>query len=200
MKKSLLFSVVLLLSVALFTSCLKDDNNNSSSTQGLSKEQIHNCFLQMAGEHSGEMYFLKYGNSNIMVADTIDMDWTVVSDSVITIHNVPIKVLGALTENAGLRAAFEKEQYADIKVYYLPTSVSPLNFTVYPNAVKCDIFYNQKTHPVTFGFAINTYSWGSYENKKTRMQLVLEGIYMDDSSFNYLATQAPLVVADKADK
>ena len=63
MKNILSFSIALMCSVVLFTSCLKDDDDNNT-TEGLSKEQIHNCYLQMAGEHTGKLFFLKKENSS----------------------------------------------------------------------------------------------------------------------------------------
>lgn len=198
MKKSLLFSVVLLLSVALFTSCLKDDDDNNNTNQGLTKEQIHNCYLQMAGEHSGKMLYLKKENSGAREADSVDITWTVVSDSVITIHDVPAEALASTAESEPIKTAIiETMGKVDMKVYYLPYKTSPITFTDYPNPLQANIFYNNATHTVTFGFVINTYSWGSFENNKMRMQLVLDGIYLDTSTYSYLTTQAPLVIEER---
>ena len=196
MKNILSFSIALMCSVVLFTSCLKDDDDNNT-TEGLSKEQIHNCYLQMAGEHTGKLFFLKRENSSSK-SDSIDITWTVVSDSVITIHSVPAEVLASTTENEPIKTAIiETMGKVDMKVYYLPYKTSPITFTDYPNPLQANIFYNNATHTVTFGFVISTYSWGTFENKKMRMQMVLDGIYLDNSTYSYLTTQAPLLIEER---
>ncbi len=199
MKKGLSFCAALLCSIALFTSCL-GDNDSDNTTEGLTKEQIHTCYLKMAGEHKGKMLYQRYEDETYhkLIADSIDISWTVVSDSVITVHSVPTSVLGAQIQNNDvLKAAIESIGKVDMKVYYLPYIVSPVSFMVYPNPVQANIFIKNATHPVTFGFASNSYSWGSYENNKMRIQLVLYGIYLDDSSFSYLSTQVPMVIEER---
>ena len=59
MKKGLSFCAALLCSIALFTSCL-GDNDSDNTTEGLTKEQIHTCYLKMAGEHKGKMLYQRY--------------------------------------------------------------------------------------------------------------------------------------------
>lgn len=202
MKKSLsfiichfAFSAALLCSAALFTSCNDDNVNN---TEGLTQEQIHSCYLQMAGEHTGKLIYQKYENETTLklINDTIDVSWTVASDSVITVHNVPTSVLGAQVQSNILKAAIETAGKVDMKVYYLPYKTTPLYFMVYPNPVQANIFFQNATRSVTFGFATSTYSWGSYENNKMRMQLVLYGVYLDNSTYSYLTSQVPMVIEE----
>ena len=203
MKKSLSFSiyhlsfsVALLCSVALFTSCLKDDDNNNN--EGLSQEQIHSCYLQMAGEHTGKLIYQKYEDyTNLnLINDSIDVTWTVDSDSIITVHNVPTSALGAQVQSNVLKTAIEEAGKTDMKVYYLPYNTSPVSFMVYPNPVKVNVFMSNATRTVTIGFATSSYSWGSYENSKMRMQLVLYGVYLDDSTYSYLTSQVPMVIEE----
>lgn len=197
MKNILSFSIALMCSVVLFTSCLKDDDDNNT-TEGLSKEQIHSCYLQMAGEHTGKLFFLKKENSGATKSDSIDITWTVVNDSVITIHSVPTEVLASTAEDGSVKTAIiESAGKLDMKVYYLPYKTSPITYTDYPSPLQANIFYNNATHTVTFGFVLNTYSWGTFENKKMRMQMVLDGIYLDTSTYSYLTTQAPLVIEER---
>lgn len=196
MKKILSFGIALMCSAVLFTSCLKDDDDNNP-TGGLSKEQIHNCYLQMAGEHSGKLFFMKKEDSTTK-SDSVDITWTVVSDSVITIHDVPAEALASKAESEPVKAAIiETMGKVDMKVYYLPYKTSPITFTDYPSPLQANIFYNNATHIVTFNFVINNYSWGTYENKKMRIQMVLDGIYLDKSGYSYLTTQTPLVIEER---
>lgn len=195
MKKFL--SLIMGLAVmATLNSCLKDDDNNNND--GLSQEQIHSCYLQMAGEHTGQLIYQKYedGSSLKLINDTINISWTVASDSVITVHNVPANVLGAQVQSNQLKTAIETAGMTDMKVYYIPYNTSPVSFMVYPNPVKVNVFMSNATHSVTFGFATSTYSWGSYEDSKMRIQMVLYGVYLDDSTYSYLTSQVPILIKE----
>lgn len=180
----------------VLTSCLNGDDDNSQ--QGMSKQQIHECYLHMAGGHSGKMYFEKKDEeTNLVKSDSIDISWTVVNDSVITIHDVPARVLGSMVENENLKAAIETAGNVEIKVFYLPYLISPISFELYPQPVKANIFYADATHSVTFGFYFNDYSWGKQEDNKMKLQLVQYGVYLDDSNYPYLSSQIPLMLQEK---
>ena len=66
------------LMAATMTSCLgSDDDDNAKHT--LSKSEIHQCYLQMAGDHSGKMYFTK-STLEYNKLDSVDVTWTVKSE------------------------------------------------------------------------------------------------------------------------
>lgn len=195
MKK--IISLVMGLAVmATLNSCLKDDDNNNND--GLTPEEIHSCYLQMAGEHTGKLIYQKYEDytNQKLINDSIDVSWTVDSDSIITVHNVPASALGAQVQSNAVKEAIETAGKTDMKIFYLPYNTSPVSFMVYPYPVEANVFMNHATHTVTIGFATSSYSWGSYENSKMRMQLVLYGIYLDDSTYSYLTSQVPMVIEE----
>jgi hypothetical protein len=182
--------------MSTLNSCLNDDDNNNND--GLSQEQIHSCYLQMAGEHTGKLIYQKYEDyTNLnLINDSIDVSWTVDSDSIITVHNVPTSALGAQVQSNVLKTAIEEAGKVDMRIFYLPYNTSPVSFMLYPYLVEVNVFMNNATHAVTIGFATSSYSWGSYENSKMRMQLVLYGVYLDDSTYSYLTSQVPMVIEE----
>lgn len=194
--KKILSLIMGLAVMATLNSCLKDDDNNNND--GLSQEQIHSCYLQMAGEHTGKLIYQKYEDyTNLnLINDSIDVSWTVDSDSIITVHNVPTSALGAQVQSNVLKTAIEEAGKVDMRIFYLPYNTSPVSFMVYPYPVEANVFMSNATHALTIGFATSSYSWGSYENSKMRMQLVLYGIYLDDSTYSYLTSQVPMVIEE----
>jgi len=195
MKTTKLMTMMAVLMMALtLNSCLKSEGDDTND-QGLTKEQKHACFLKMAGEHSGKMYyqFREDGGTNVKT-DSINVTWTVVNDSVITVHDIPTRTLSTFVQNKPLREALNAADNVEIKVYYDCYLESPITFVNYPVAVNSNIFYEESSHKATFGFTVNSYSWGSLENGKMRLQMILYGIYLDDqTTTSYLSTQVPLV-------
>ena len=195
MKTTKLFTIIAVLAMALtVSSCLKNDNDDDN--QGMSKEKKHACFLQMQGTHSGKMYFqYREDGGTEIKTDSINATWTVVNDSIITIHDIPTRALSTFVQNAALKEALAAANNVEIKVYYECYNESPITFVNYPVAINSNVFFEESTHKATYAFTVNNYSWGALENGKMRLQLIQYGIYLDDNSaYSYLTKEnVPLV-------
>ena len=183
------------LMAATMTSCLgSDDDDNAKKT--LSKSEIHQCYLQMSGDHSGKMYFTK-STLEYNKLDSVDVTWTVKSDSTMTVHNVPVKALTSMLTKDDLKEVLNAKEDIDIELFYAIDNASPIEFMILPVSTKIPIFYAEQTRDANFTWIINSYSWGQLSAGKMRMQLVLYSVTLDSSSASFLSGQSPIVIVEK---
>lgn len=194
----LLSSMFAIMAVAItfFASC-----SDSDSSRSLTKEEIHSCYLSIAGAHTGELLFLKNSgetSSTTQKVDTLDITWTVTTDSTMTIHRFPVS---ALTENITvdeIKTAMELQmaQSLECKIGFVGTS--PVTFLINPTTLTYNVTYGGAEHKLQFVFYVdNYYSWGSYTtaSKAMQMQIVLASVYEDNVlKRDYLSAQGVVYV------
>ena len=190
------------------TACLKNDDNDESN--GLTPAQITQCFNALRGEYSGQMIYPVYMQSvNDYDTDTVDIDFTVATDTTLTIHELPAKVVAGTVNDEDLRTAMvEQNPINRVKClmgfYNLNTFVE---FYLGPQKVDYPIFYKNQTRTLSVYFWVNTTSFGFKELTSGLVagQIVMGAIYLDnDNSKNYLLTgstpSVPLIFATDISK
>lgn len=187
---------IMAVTMTFFTSC-----NDTDSSSSLTPEDIYSCYLSIAGQHQGELLFLKNTGtsaSTTQKTDTVDVSWTVTTDSTMTIHNFPIV---ALTENITVdeiktAMALQAPKSLDCKIGFI--GVNPVTFLINPGTLTYNVNYGGKDHKLQFVFYVNNYySWGSYTSatKAMGMQIVLAGVYEDSTlKSDYLTAQGVVFV------
>ena len=196
MKKFTLFSVISCIVAALaFTSCNSD---TSDSYQGLTKEQIQACFLATQGTHTGNMVYAAENKANIKdQTDTIQVGWTINTDSTMTIYNFPAKAIAEqIKYNDDLKAALAEQPNRNISCSIYYCVASPIQFLIVPHNVTYEnVEYAGQSHKVEVVFYWNNYSFGQYvptANKPMEMQIFAAKLLVDGNETSYgITTTAP---------
>lgn len=175
-----------------FTSCLSDDDGSSNS--GLTAEQVQLCYQATKGSYYGKMVYKKDpAQSSVSNNDTVSVSWSILTDSTMTIHEVPSKAIASAISNKELQEAIAEQPDKDINcaiAYYslsngtgASASTQYVTWLVNPLAVTYDnVSYGGATHKVQIVFYINnTYSFGTCNTstRKSQMQVIMGGVYVD---------------------
>jgi hypothetical protein len=203
MKALKIFSVACCMAAVGLTSCIGDDNNNSSA--GLTPSQIATCLNAVRGSHSGKMYYYAPTTKNVNNTDSAEVSWTITTDSTMTIHDFPARALAQNIDsvsNAGkeLRAALQAAPDQDIECYIGFIKNSPIYWLINPKAPTYTVKTSDGEHKIQVAFyANNTYSSGFYNTstKEFSMEIVEGAIYMDGNRTSYLTTDTPIVFIKK---
>lgn len=190
MRKQSLLGLLLcaLMSIGL-TSCLSDDDN---SNNGLTKEQIAECYNATRGSYNGNMVYKKDATStSVSNNDTVAVSWSILTDSTMNIYNVPAKAIASVFTDSDIKQAVSEQadkvincaiayynisNGTDANTKYITWLVGPMSIT-YDN-----VTYKGETHKVQVSFyASNYYSFGmcNTSTRKCQMQLILYGAYID---------------------
>ncbi|MBO4315929.1 MAG: DUF4840 domain-containing protein [Prevotella sp.] len=87
MKRFTLYIMSIAIVAFAFSSCLKDDDNNTVANRVLTQSEKVKSLIESQGAYTGKLYY--YNNSS--QSDSIDIHWTVSgSDSILTITDFPI--------------------------------------------------------------------------------------------------------------
>ncbi len=160
------------------TSCL---NNNDDNT-GLTKEQQKSAYLQVKGDYAGKIVYSKLLSDSKYANDTLDISWSIDTDSTMLIKKFPSTLLAQNITNESIKTAMAACDPVDIKCYTGYYSLSPVAFVVNPTSVTYNLSYDGTSHKVQVVFYVNnTYSFGSYQPLTTtlQIQIVEAGVYVD---------------------
>ena len=186
MKKIKLYSV-LFASIAMMvlgmTSC-----NDSNYSRTLSPQEIQTAYLTVRGYHTGKMYFLKEAangdqNSESQKAETdsVDISWTIDTDSTMTIHDFPTTAFAEFVADDEMKEALLQQPVQDIKCQTYYYNLSPICFYVGVTAPTYNITYGGKEHKVQLAFYTGTNFYGAFDNATKYMELSIMagGLYVD---------------------
>ena len=186
MKKIKLYSV-LFASIAMMvlgmTSC-----NDSNYSRTLSPQEIQTAYLTVRGYHTGKMYFLKEAangdqNSESQKAETdsVDISWTIDTDSTMTIHDFPTTAFAEFVADDEMKEALLQQPVQDIKCQTYYYNLSPICFYVGVTAPTYNITYGGKEHKVQLAFYTGTNFYGAFDNATKYMEISLMscGLYVD---------------------
>lgn len=192
MKTKQLVSIMIgCLTALCVTSCLGDDTSESDS-QTLTKAQIAQCFMTVAGNYTGKLYYeVKSSDGYATIVDSLDTSWYISTDSTLIITDFPAKVVAELVSYQPLKAALAEapNKMVNCKTWYLKTS--PIELLVNPYTIEYDLEFDGKQHKVHVVFyANNTYSFGVYDSGSNSMvvKIIPAVIYVDEKQTSYLTS------------
>ena len=192
MKTKQLVSIMIgCLTALCVTSCLGDDTSESDS-QTLTKAQIAQSFMTVAGNYTGKLYYeAKSSDGYATIVDSLDTSWYIPTDSTLIITDFPAKVVAELVSYQPLKAALAEapNKMVNCKTWYLKTS--PIELLVNPYTIEYDLEFDGKQHKVHVVFyANNTYSFGVYDSGSNSMvvKIIPAVIYVDEKQTSYLTS------------
>lgn len=180
-----------LLAGLIMTALMTVSCNESSSYRELSKQEIRTAYLTVAGTHTGKMVYLKNAGNYQTKTDTVNISWTIDTDSTMTIHNFPVEPFAEFVSNSELKAALLQQQPQDVKCKISFYNLSPVYFYIGVDAPTYNLTYDGATHKVQLAFYASTSSCGGFETVTRSMEIHLigGGIYEDDTyKEKYLST------------
>ena len=176
-----LFALGCMAAVA-FTSCLGDDNNENT---GLSRQQMNECFNIIRGDYSGKLLFESVNPNNPNdYADTLDITWSVTSDTMIVINQFPQAAFLGEVQDSTLKAALAKVAPVSLKANFGFYQINPVAFMLYPIILDYDIEIDNVAHKASLTFLFNNYSFGNYDSTSRvfQMQLIIAALYLDENT------------------
>ena len=192
MKTKQLVSIMIgCLTALCVTSCLGDDTSESDS-QTLTKAQIAQCFMTVAGNYTGKLYYeAKSSDGYATIVDSLDTSWYIPTDSTLIITDFPAKAVAGFVSYQPLKAALAEapNKMVNCKTWYLKTS--PIELLVNPYTIEYDLEFDGKQHKVHVVFyANNTYSFGVYDSGSNSMvvKIIPAVIYVDEKQTSYLTS------------
>ncbi len=176
------------LMAASFTSCNDDDD-----TSALTPTEVQTAFNTVKGSYEGNLIYAASTNGSTTKADTISVRFDLLTDSTLTIHNVPACVLSTYISDTTLVKALKSQDAQDIVCKTRYVRLSPVEWVFAPTAASYTVDYNGKTDSkVQIAFASNGYCYGAYNATKStvQMQVVVAGVYID-GTYNKTLLQQP---------
>jgi hypothetical protein len=171
------------------TSCLSSDSD-SNDNQGLSQAAISQCLLATRGYYSGKiLYPAKRTNYNVV--DTLDISWSVNSDTTVVINQLPPVIVVDQISDPKIKAAMAEAQPAQLKAQMAFYATDPISFLLAPYSVRYNLYYDDSNHTADLVFWYNSYSVGVFNTKSSlfEMQLIAAALYIDENDkYNYIAT------------
>lgn len=177
------------LAAGMLTSCLNDDDDNE-----FSYEQQLEAFQTVAGNYTGRVLFYdRKVNSNSTSADqavdTLDVSWTMRTDSTARINSFPLKAIAHQISDTTVAKALENAtpQYVSIDLATRYYSLNPVAFIMAPGSVSTSVNYDGGTHPIDLGFFYGSsatnglLSYGAYNssNRTLMMRMQLGRVTID---------------------
>ena len=161
------------------TSCI-DDNNDDN---GLTKAQISQCLTAVVGNYSGKIIYAANNPADIAdKQDTLDINWAITSDTIVTIKDFPAKVIAESIVNKDLKTALQEQNpKQDIKCLMAFILNDPyIEFVLGPQKVDFPVFYKDQSHTVSAYFWTD-YSYGDKDPSTglTVLRLTMGAVFLD---------------------
>lgn len=171
--------VIGLVAAFSFASCNDDD-----SVRSLTKEEKAQCYQTIRGNYAGKLVYANGETKNgKTVTDTLNVAWSLPTDSTLTIKDVPASIFAVYVTNAELKQALQSAPVKDLTCKLGFYQTSPVAFYLNPVTATYTLNYGGKDHKVQVVFYVNySQSFGAYSSEKKLMQMqILEGaIYIDE--------------------
>jgi hypothetical protein len=196
MKAIKLFSIACCVAAVCLTSCIGD---NDSDVKSLTKAEIAQCLAAVKGTHMGRVIYSAPTAADVNHEDSVDITWTIATDSTMTIHDFPARLLAQNVDSVqgkALRNALIDAPDQDIECYIGFIDITPVSWLINPKAATYTLNTGDGEHKVQIAFyANNSYSGGVYnQSKKTFAMEIIEGaIYMDGKLTSYLNKDTPFL-------
>ena len=170
------------------TSCI-DDNNDDN---GLTKAQISQCLTAVVGNYSGKMIYAANNPADIAdKQDTLDINWTITSDTIVTIKDFPAKAIAENIVNIDLKTALQEQNpKQDIKCLMAFVLNDPyIEFVLGPQKAEFPVFYKDQTHTLSVYFWTD-YSYGDKALSSNLMVLhmTMGAVFLDTDEETNLAS------------
>jgi hypothetical protein len=197
MKAIKLFSVACCVAAVCLTSCIGD---NDSDVKSLTKAEIATCLNAVKGTHLGRVIYSAPTVKDVNHEDSVDISWTIATDSTMTIHDFPARLLAHNIDSVqgkALRTALMQAPDQDIECYIGFIDVNPVSWLINPQTATYTLNTGDGEHKVQVAFYVNSsYSGGVYSpsNKnKFAMEIIEGAIYMDGKLTSYLSKKTPFL-------
>ena len=198
-----LLAACLTLGATSLTSCLGSNEDNQVK---ITKEEVQLAFAKVKGMHTGKLiYPQRVVTSASDRTDTLDISWSLTTDSTMVIHNFPVKALAENVPNTELQKLLLTAPDQDLKCNIGFYSVSPVAFVIQPTRLtyQLDDHGVSKKYEVVFYYNIPG-SMGVYSEKegqaKMIMQIVQAGIREQGQDKEYFRQGIPLILSEKKKK
>jgi len=197
MKTIKFLSVTCCVAAMCLTSCIGDDNDDNRS---LTPAEVSQCLTAVKGTHLGQVIYPATNIKDVKdTADTLDISWTISTDSTMTIHDFPSKLLASRIDSINgkeLRAALSMAPDQDIECRIGFIDIAPVQWLINPKTPTYQLNTGDGEHKVQVAFyANNTYSFGMYNASKSEflMQIIEGAIYLDGKLTSYLTADVPFI-------
>lgn len=202
-KLTWLLAACLTLGVTSLTSCLGSNEDNQVK---ITKEEVQLAFARVKGKHTGKLiYPQREVKSATDRTDTLDISWSLTTDSTMVIHNFPAKALAENVTNTDLRKLLLTAPDQDLKCNIGFYSVSPVAFVIQPTRLtyQLDDHGVSKKYEVAFYYNIPG-SIGVYNEKEGQanmiMQIVQAVILEQGQERESFRQGIPLILSEKKKK
>ena len=166
LKTMLAFCAALTMMLVSLTSC-----NEDSSYRQLTPEEVQTAYYTVRGIHFGKMAFLKNKGIYITETDTVDITWSIDTDSTMTIQNFPLHTISEWITDAELKEEILKqpEQTVRCKIAFFQTA--PIAYFISLEAIELHLNYGGKEHRVQLAFYSGGSSIGVYDITNKYMEI-----------------------------
>lgn len=165
--------------------------NESNSYRELTKQEIQSAFLTVRGYHTGKMVYLKNIGNYQTKTDTLNVSWTIDTDSTMTIHDFSVEPFAEFVADSELKEALLQQPLQDVKCKIHFVGLAPVLFSVGVDAPTYNITYGGQSHKVQLAIYARGISYGIFDvpTQMMEMHLVGGGIYEDGTyKDKYLST------------
>ena len=198
-----LLAACLTLGATSLTSCLGSNEDNQVK---ITKEEVQLAFAKVKGKHTGKLiYPQREMKSATDRTDTLDISWSLTTDSTMVIHNFPVKALAENVTNIDLKKLLLTAPDQDLKCYIGFYSISPVAFVIQPTRLtyQLDDHGKSKKYEVAFYYNIPG-SMGVYNEKEGQanmtMQIVQAVILEQGQEKEVFRQGIPLILSEKKKK
>lgn len=197
-----LLAACLTLGATSLTSCLGSNEDNQVK---ITKEEVQLAFAKVKGKHTGKLiYPQREMKSATDRTDTLDISWSLTTDSTMVIHNFPVKALAENVTNTDLKKLLLTAPDQDLKCYIGFYSVSPVAFVIQPTRLtyQLDDHGKSKKYEVAFYYNIPG-SMGVYTEKEGQANMtmqIFEAAILEQGQEQRFPQGIPLILSEKKKK
>lgn len=156
MRKSLAGGIVTLCMICTtMASCLSSNNENTITLEEAAA-RLAQAARQTVGSYSGQLYFAQSMNDTRV--DSVAVAWDVVTDTTMTVRQVPARVLAVGLTDSIVRKAVEQAEAQTIEARLAFVNYDPISFYVMPKPLSMQVDYGGARHTLTYDF----YSYATY--------------------------------------
>lgn len=204
MKAIKFLSVACCIAAVSLTSCLSDSDSSDNS---LTKADIAQCFAAVQGNHVGKLIYPAKNIKDVKdVTDTLDITWSVKTDSTMTIYDFPTRLLAINVDSVkgkDMKDAIMALPDQDLTCRIGFVSMNPIQFLINPVTPKFTVKMGDGNHDIQPAFyGNNLYSYGSYDytKKEFYMQIIEGAIFLDGKETAYLTSATPFAFIETQKK
>lgn len=197
MKALKFLSVSCCLAAMCLTSCIGDDNNDN---RALTPAEVAQCLSSVKGTHQGKVIYPATNIKDVKdTADTLDISWTINTDSIMTIHDFPSKLLANSIDSIQgkeLKAALTAAPNQDLVCRIGFVEMTPVQWLINPKSPCYELTTSDGAHKLNVAFYANSsYSIGVFNTTKSEfvMQIIEGAIYLDGKLTSYLTSDTPFI-------